>query len=419
VRARSPEWRIVWAAFTVAVFAWGVGFYGPSVLLHELHVDRGWLVSAVSLAVTCHFLVSAVIVLRLPAIHRRFGLAAATRAGGLLAGLGVIGWALAPSPGWLFPATFLSGTGWALTSGAAINAIVAPWFDRDRPKALAMAFNGASVGGILFAPLWPVLIAWLGLKATGIVIGTLMAVVLWWVAGAYLRTTPDAERPSTDGETKIARSTAAPAAGAPRAPLASGVAIWRERRFATLSAAFALGLFAQIGLVAHLFLLLAPALGRFGAGLGVGLATLCAVFGRTALGWLLPPEANRRAAAALNVLVQAAGTIALLAAAGTSVPLLLVGCILFGLGMGNLVSLPPLIAQLEFRREDVERVVAAVTATNQMIFAFAPAALGMLRDLGGWQGAPLLLALVVQIVAAGLLWSGRLAPGTDAKARQS
>ena len=57
----------------------------------------------------------------------------------------------------------VSGAGWAATSGAALNAIVAPWFDRDRPKAMSMAFNGASVGGILFAPLWTGLISVLGL----------------------------------------------------------------------------------------------------------------------------------------------------------------------------------------------------------------------------------------------------------------
>ena len=26
-------WRVVWAAFVVAVFGWGLGFYGPPVYL--------------------------------------------------------------------------------------------------------------------------------------------------------------------------------------------------------------------------------------------------------------------------------------------------------------------------------------------------------------------------------------------------
>ena len=47
-------------------------------------------------------------------------------------------------------------------SGAALNAMVAPWFERDRPKAISTAFNGASVGGLIFAPLWTALIAGVG-----------------------------------------------------------------------------------------------------------------------------------------------------------------------------------------------------------------------------------------------------------------
>jgi hypothetical protein len=336
----------------------------------------------VSAAITCHFLLSAGIVARLPALHRRFGLVATTRAGGVLAGLGVATWAAAPLPWMLFPAAVVSGAGWALTSGAAINAMVAPWFDRRRPAAISMAFNGASVGGVLFAPLWAVLIARLGFPLAAVLVGATMAAAVWWIAGAYFRTTPAnlGQRPDGDGTAPAGSGAATRPAPAPRAPLPAGAAVWRDRRFLTLSAAFALGLFAQIGLVAHLFSLLAPALGEAGAGLAVSLATACAVLGRTLVGWLLPADADRRVAPALNFAVQVAGCLALLAAGGASVPLLLLGCVLFGLGIGNLTSLPPLIAQSEFLRTDTGRVVALVTATNQAVFAFAPAVLGGLRS---------------------------------------
>src|SRR6516162_6435053 len=86
-------WRVVAAAFTIAVFGWGVGFYGPAIFLNALHEGRGWPVSIISLAITCHFLLSAILVARLPALHRRFGLAAVTRAGAVAAALGAVGWA--------------------------------------------------------------------------------------------------------------------------------------------------------------------------------------------------------------------------------------------------------------------------------------------------------------------------------------
>jgi hypothetical protein len=75
-----------------------------------------------------------------------------TRAGALLTALGVLGWGFAQEPWQLFLATPISGAGWAMTSGAALNAMVAPWFVRRRPAALSMAFNGASMGGVIFSP---------------------------------------------------------------------------------------------------------------------------------------------------------------------------------------------------------------------------------------------------------------------------
>jgi MFS family permease len=146
------------------------------VFLHVLHEERGWSVSLISSAITCHFLLSAGIVARLPTLYRRFGLAATTRAGGLAAGLGVLAWALAGDPWQLFPAALLSGAGWALTSGAAVNAMVAPWFERRRPAALSMALNGASVGGVLFAPLWALLISRLGFPLAAVIVGAFVRI---------------------------------------------------------------------------------------------------------------------------------------------------------------------------------------------------------------------------------------------------
>jgi hypothetical protein len=70
---------------------------------------------------------------------------------------------------------------------------------------------------------------------------------------------------------------------------------------------------------------------------------------------------------------------AILLAAGPMPALLLLGVALFGFGLGNAVSLPPLIAQQAFREADLPRVVALVVATGQATYAFAPAAFGLLR----------------------------------------
>src|SRR4051812_49269180 len=67
---RFYGWRVVAGTFVLAVFGWGLGFYGPPVYLHAVHETRGWSLALVSAAVTAHFLVGAVVVANLPAAHR-------------------------------------------------------------------------------------------------------------------------------------------------------------------------------------------------------------------------------------------------------------------------------------------------------------------------------------------------------------
>jgi hypothetical protein len=57
------------------------------------------------------------------------------------------------------------------------------------------------------------------------------------------------------------------------------------------------------------------------------------------------------------------------------------GALMFGAGIGNATSLPPLIAQTDFARADVARAVALIVAISQATYAFSPAAFGIIRDL--------------------------------------
>jgi hypothetical protein len=74
-------WQVVSAAFVLAVFGWGIGFYGPSVFLRTLHEERGWPIALVSAAITTHFLFGALFVAYLPEAYARWGLTRVTQAG--------------------------------------------------------------------------------------------------------------------------------------------------------------------------------------------------------------------------------------------------------------------------------------------------------------------------------------------------
>ena len=392
-------WRVVSAAFVLAACGWGMGFYGPPIFLHAVQSARGWPLALVSTAVTAHFLVGAATVANLPALYRRFGLPTVTRAGAVSLAAGVLGWATAVEPWQLFVATIFSGAGWVALGAAAVNAIVSPWFVRNRAAALAMAYNGASIGGVIFSPLWVTVIGLVGFASAAAAIGAVVMLTMWILAGLLFSRAPHDMGLAPDGDgaaVPAVRIVSASARPLPRA------ALWRDLRFLTLALGMALGLFVQVGLIAHLYSLLVPSLGADAAGFAMAAATAAAIAGRSLVGWFMPPGADRRLVACASYVVQIAGSIAFVAGAGTDVPLLLVGVLLFGAGIGNATSLPPLIAQVEFVPDDVPRVVSLIVAASQAAYSFAPAAFGLIREFAPAAGSADAAAAPLVFAAAGL-----------------
>ena len=82
------------------------------------------------------------------------------------------------------------------------------------------------------------------------------------------------------------------------------------------------------------------------------------------------------------------------------------GCALFGLGVGNLTTLPGLILAVEWPRERFSGLVGLVVGINQLTFAFGPSLVGILRDRAGTYGPALGACAVLQAVAAALILLG-------------
>jgi cyanate permease len=80
--------------------------------------------------------------------------------------------------------------------------------------------------------------------------------------------------------------------------------------------------------------------------------------------------------------------------------------VLFGLCIGNVLTLPSLIFQHEYASSAFARVLGSSTAIGQIVSAFVPAILGVVRDLAGpvlavCAGLQLLVALVIAIGSPG------------------
>jgi len=161
--------------------------------------------------------------------------------------------------------------------------------------------------------------------------------------------------------------------------------------------------------------LLAPLLGPQVAGWLMGGATACAIVGRSVVARVLSPGTQRRTVAAVAYAVQLIGTLLLCAVDSSQVTLIVLAIVLFGSGIGNATSLPPLIAQQEFARADVARVVALIVAIAQGTYAFAPAVFGALLQasagaaarIGQGTGVFLLAVAAVQVLALVCFLCGR------------
>jgi MFS family permease len=259
------------------------------------------------------------------------------------------------------------------------------------------------------SPLWAGLIARYSFFVAAIVVATVMVPVVLLLSGLVFARTPERMGQSPDGEP-------APDPVAPRpADHAAATSLWRDRSFLTLAGAMALGLFAQIGLLTHLFSVLVPRMGDQTAGWVMASITAASIAGRFVAGRLISSGVDRRTVACLSYGVQLAGSLVLVASGGVHVPLLLVGSILFGSGVGNATSLPPLIAQQEFTERNTQRAVATAIAIAQGTYAFAPVAFGVLVGAGSPKigssvpGATALFiaAALVQAFAVGSVLIGR------------
>ena len=394
-------WKIVVVAFVIAFFAFGIGFYSLGIYLVALNARHGWPIAFISLAITVYYVLGASLTAFVGDAFERFGPCRVVSVAVGALGLGVLALPLLERPWQLFVAFGVMAVGWAATSGAAINTLVAPWFDRKRGLAVSIAMNGAAAGGVVIVPLWATLIAARGFATAALVmVGAMMLIVLPLIA-RYLHRGPEVMRLRPDG---AMAGPGDPARRPETMPALPRRELLRSIHFWTISAPFALGLLAQVGFITHQVAYLTPRLGAERAALTLSLTTLAAIIGRLATGVFID-RVDRRLACAANLAVQAVAVVTMIGWPSPSV--LYVACALFGLGVGNMTTFPGLVVQVEYPKEHFSRVVSFVVAINQFTFAFGPGLLGAIRDWSGSYTAALAVCVGCEVVAAIVIVMGR------------
>lgn len=385
---RYEGWRIVAVCFLLATFGWGLGFYGQSVYVAELQRARGWPTSLISSGTTFFYLFGALLVVFVGEAVRKYGPRLCLIAGTLAMAAAAVAIGAVREPWQLYLANAVLAFGWAGTSLGMITNTISLWFDHRRGMAISLALNGASFGGIAGVPLLVMLIGHVGFAsamyaAAGAMLVLLLPVILLLVG----------RPPDRHGRHATAKA---------RPQSSTQIRAWalRDVGFLTVTTAFALVLFAQVGFIVHLISFLDPMIGRERAALAVAVLTAMAVVGRVLFS-LVIDRLDQRLASALSFLSQAAALLVVINLHDDYV--LIAACAVFGFSVGNLITLPSLIVQQEFDSAAFGVLISLNTAINQVTYAFGPGVVGALRDWSGGYSLPFYLCIVLEVMAAALI----------------
>jgi MFS family permease len=385
---RYDGWRIVAVCFLVAIFGWGLGFYGQTVYVAELHRLHGWPASLISTGTTFFYLFGALLIVFVSEAIRIFGPRNCLLAGVFAMAAAAVLIGRATEPWQLYAADAVFAFGWAGTSLGVITNTLGLWFDKKRGMAISLALNGASFGGIIGVPLLVLAIGRFGfsgamMSAAAVMLASMVPVILIFVG----------RPPGRPVEMELA---------APEAPSAPGIRALalRDTAFLTVTIAFALVLFAQVGFVVHLIAFLDPVIGREHAAVAVAVLTAMAVVGRVLFSTVID-QLNQRLASALSFASQAVALAIIINSRNEM--LLIAACALFGFSVGNLITLPSLIVQREFDPRSFGVLISLITAINQVTYAFGPGIVGLLRDASGSYALPFYGCIALELAAAVLI----------------
>ena len=381
-------WRVTAALFFVAVLAWGFGFYGHAVYLAELQRLHGWPTSLIATASTLYYLASAVLVIFVNDAIRRFGAMRCILFGAVCFAVSTAALGQIWQPWHLFAVYLVMALAWATMTVGAITSILGHWFDRRRGLAISLALNGASFGGVIVIPAMVFAIFAHGFSITMLVSGAALLVLAIPLALFVLG------KPYPVPLAPGLRSTEAAPRTWTRASALMSPAFW------VVSAPFSLSLLSQAGFLVHQVAFLEAPMGRTGAGIAVAVTTAASICGRLAMG-VFVDRLDLRAFSAISLLAQSAALVAM-TQTESALPLFLF-CAIYGLSVGNLITLPSLIVQREFPPAAFGMIVALSTAITQFTYAFGPGLTGFVRDASANYTPAIGLCILLNLIAAGIV----------------
>jgi MFS family permease len=390
-------WRIVAVCLIGAAFANALGLFGASVYLQALTASRGWSTGAVSSAITLFYVTSALLLIPVGDIISRAGPRPIFAAGAIALAAGVAAIGRVAQPWQIYLVFMVMGIGWACLSTTAVATALAPWFERFQGRAVSIASLGASVGGMLGAPILLSGMAWLGFAATTTIAAALAFTVMLPLALFVMKRRPQDLGLFPDGAAEAFVATGR-AAGS-----------WSRRRalrttaLRSVTLGFGVGMMVQVGFLTQQVTLLMPSLGPSGTSFTVSATAVAALLGRLVLTRFADQISARLLASVMMTIAAAALVVQALA---PTPAVLVLGSVVVGVTVGNVTTLSPIIVRREFGAASFGAIYGIASCVIQLAMGLGPSFYGFLHDAFGGYRVPFLLAAAADVVAAAVVLAG-------------
>jgi MFS family permease len=388
---KFPGWSVVTGCFLVLATISGLGFYGLAVYLNAFSNEKGWSLSSISFATTVFFVVGGAVGLLVARLIARYDVRYVMVGGGFLAGAALAVLGQVEEQWQLFVVYGVFAVGWAAAGLVPVTTVVTRWFHTRRSVALSVASTGLSVGGVVITPFVKKILDEQGLEAGTPWLG--LAFVLGVVPFAWflIRPDPEAEGWAPDG---IRREVGVAVPEPTGMHLADAK---RTRFFKAITIGYILALGSQVGGIQQLVKLVEDRTDPQTAQFAITVLAATSVMARLAGGRAVQIIPMVRFTVFLAVLQ----CIALVVLGHADVTwLLYVGIILFGMTIGNILMLQPLLIAERFGVRDYPRIYGRSSFVAIVGTAGGPLLIGLLYDVGGSYQMPYTVAAALSLLGA-------------------
>lgn len=395
-------WWIVAVSAITLLLAGGIGYYTFGAFFTPLVDDFQWSRAQISLSMSIMGLIG----LAGPLFGiwvDRYGARRIMVLGALLMGLSFACLGFTSSIYYFYAMYFVVAVGQMAILHIPVLTLVSRWFEKRRGLATGISVAGLGLGGTIMLPLSAYLISMLGWQWTYHILGMMICVVLIPLIALIVRNSPRDIGALPDG----GQGTPQDAGSAPVSHISIGTEGWtlsralRTPAFWLLVVAFSLVFTGTSSVIAHAVpFFVGRGFSNQAASSILGVAVGVSILGRITTGYLAD-KTSVKYVAILCFMLQAGGLLVLIPPAARASTAAFV--VIFGLAMGGLFVLEPLVIREYFGLESFASIYGGLWAFETLGWGAGPYITGYIFDQAGSYTSAFIAFIVATLLAAALM----------------